>query len=254
MTERGTGIDGMIASLATRDPVKVWSWLTTVFGDLARQPGDELSGAVLGALSARIGIRPEAVRTALHRLRKEGWITARKEGRGSLYCLSARAAAETRAASARIYARRIERADRWHLWMPGPDAGAHPGGEYLSIGEGVWLGAGMRPVQCGEALAVDLAAGDLPLWVMRGAVPEDVVAAFARLEDDLAGIDPAGAGAVLDNAALRLLVLHHWRRAVLKCPAVAEVLAGEDWSGARCRKRVAGLLDALPAPAPGTLE
>ncbi|TNF22119.1 MAG: PaaX family transcriptional regulator, partial [Rhodobacteraceae bacterium] len=75
----------------TRDQApRVWSLLISVFGDLAQDPGARISGLLLRHMTERIGIKPEAMRVAIHRLRKDGWIDSQRHGRTSVYFLTPR--------------------------------------------------------------------------------------------------------------------------------------------------------------------
>ncbi len=239
----------VIRSLAAYDSIKVWSWLTTIFGDMARAPGDELSGAVLGMLTEAVGIRPQAMRVAIHRLRKDGWIVARREGRGSHYCLTEPALAETIAASARIYAARAARPDRWHLLVTDP-AVPVADDDALAISDHCAIAAGAPVPRGAEVLAFDLSAGQIPNWAIRAAVPDDRAEMFHRLSDALRPVGVlAASGAdlpVLTRTTLRLLALHHWRRAVLRCPPLVEALAGDAWIGGVCRRQAADIFERFP--------
>ena len=82
---------------------RVWSFIASIFGDLARNPDDELSAHLINKMTALIGIKPEATRVALHRLRKEEWITVRKLGRNSIYSLTTKGLLQSKIASQRIY-------------------------------------------------------------------------------------------------------------------------------------------------------
>ena len=92
-------------------PPLVWSLLVSVFGDLAASEDTELSSGALGLITQTIGIKPEATRVALHRLRKDGWLESRRTGRTSVYFLTEHGRAETMTASPRIYSEHaLERA------------------------------------------------------------------------------------------------------------------------------------------------
>ena len=84
-------------------PPRVWSLLVTIFGELAQDQNAEISGQTLRDLLDVIGVRPEAMRVALHRLRNEGWIDSRKTGRRSDYFLTPLGLTESMAASPLIY-------------------------------------------------------------------------------------------------------------------------------------------------------
>src|SRR6056297_2701614 len=93
----------LVRHLTEGVPPRTWSVLVTIFGDLARAPDDEIGSPVLARMGEAMGLSPEAVRTALHRLHKEGWLERRRDGRHSLYGLSPRGRAESDAAGPRIY-------------------------------------------------------------------------------------------------------------------------------------------------------
>ena len=90
-----------LRSLGDLGPMRVWSLLVTVFGDLA--PDRPLNGPTLSAIMGEIGIKPEASRVALHRLRSDGWIASAKKGRTSLHALTAKGQSDSDAARQRIY-------------------------------------------------------------------------------------------------------------------------------------------------------
>ena len=71
----------MIDDLLKLGEVKVWSVLVTLFGDLAPGQTDHLAGPDVSRLVERLAIKPEALRVALHRLRKDNWIESSKSGR-----------------------------------------------------------------------------------------------------------------------------------------------------------------------------
>jgi phenylacetic acid degradation operon negative regulatory protein len=50
------------------------------------------------------------------------------------------------------------------------------------------------------------------------------------------------------RAALRFLVLHYWRRIVLRQPEAPEILLGEDWSGDAARRLTLKVFQDLPRP------
>ncbi len=242
-----------IRAIAGAVPIKVWSWLTTVFGDLASAPGAEIGGVALGRLTERIGIRPEATRVALHRLRKDGWIVSRRVGRASRYALSAHGRAETERAGERIYAREVACPERWFLAVLPPDRPVPPGG--LTIAPQTVLSS--EPVERADALVAEVAASGLPSWVRRAGIPPEIEAGYAALSDILTRIeavaDAMDDGHPLDSACLRLMTLHHWRRALLRHDEAVERLGGPNWIGARCRRRTHALLDRLERPALDTL-
>ncbi|SIO02081.1 PaaX family transcriptional regulator C-terminal domain-containing protein [Vannielia litorea] len=224
---------------------RVWSLIVTVFGDLARAEGAQIDGAALGRIMEAVGVRPEAMRVALHRLRKEGWIESRKAGRGAVHALTAEGRAQSEAAAPRIYAARPEVPERW----------------FLAVGEGaVEAGAGEVQLAGNVVLsavpAAGLAAGEVaevPGWVKATLCSGALFDEAAALERALGAVKPPKRLAPLEVAALRALVVHSWRRVALRTPAVPARFMPEGWAGERCRALVVALLTALPRPEVGQI-
>ncbi|MGR3492353.1 MAG: hypothetical protein ACU0DW_09860, partial [Shimia sp.] len=83
-------------------PVKVWSVVMTILGDLAPD-GDLVPGPELSALAGGLGLQPQAIRTALHRLRAEDWIASERRGRHAHHRLSPKGVRETREVWSKVY-------------------------------------------------------------------------------------------------------------------------------------------------------
>lgn len=244
--------DEMIAALSARFPVKVWSCLVTVFGDQRPDEGAEVSGPVLTALTERIGVRPEAMRVALHRLRKDGWIEVRKSGRISHYRLSGDRLSETRAAGARIFAEEITPRGRWHVVISEADAAAEQSPGALMVAPGLMLSEAPPEGDARAYLVLETPGGAVPDWLREKFIPDEWSADCADLLDHLRRISArraelAGLGP-LDQAALRLMLVHNWRRIILRLPEAAERLQAPDWRGHICRREMAALLRLLPRP------
>ncbi len=219
---------------------RVWSLIVTVFGDLARAEGASIDGAALGRIMAAMAVKPEAMRVALHRLRKEGWIESRKAGRGAVHALTAEGRRVSEAAAPRIYAARAEGPEAW----------------FLALGEGaVEAGAGEVQLAANAVLTpvpdAGLAAGRveaLPAWVKTRLCSDALFEEAAALERALSAVRVPEELAPVEVAALRALVVHSWRRVVLRVPQVPVRFMPEGWAGERCRSQVVALLAALQRP------
>lgn len=229
----------------------MWSFLVTVFGDLARSEGDEISGQTLGAITAAVGLKPEAMRVALHRLRKDGWVTSRREGRGSVYALTAEGRAQSHSASPRIYGPAPAPITRCHLVIAQTPEGlteALADTPHVAISGTVALTTGAVD---GGLLSVS-GTPSVPDWVVARLCPEDVIASCADLaqglEHVLSVLRAAPMPGALDRAALRVVAVHEWRRIILRVSAMEEALLSGSWQGCRCRALIAELLDLLDHP------
>ena len=244
-----------IAALTDGGDLRTWSLIVTVFGDMARGPGAELS-----ALTARIGVKPEAMRVALHRLRKDGWIASRRVGRVSHYFLTEAGRGQSETATARIFARHAPAPERWHVAIAGPlDPGARLalGGAmagYVPLAPGAWLGPGPAPRDLDPKLfALDGDTVRLPGWLSEALMPPALTAAYAEFDATLTRVDALLTDGIdrlspLDRAAVRILVVHGWRRLVLRHADLPDNVYPADWPGTQVRARVHDLLDQLGQP------
>lgn len=212
-----------IKAFAPLGPLKTWSLVATVFGDVAPAQGQWIESHDLGLIAAAFDVKPEAFRVALHRLKKDGWLVSEKRGRRSAYALSAVGEAETRAVYERIYRAPQQAPTRWHICLEEARAGAVGVGAHVSV----------YPESDAGGFGFAAEFEDVPQW-LRGAVIEgaatpafDVFTEAARAVQGEAGF-----------AALcgRFLVLHYWRRLLLRQAEAPEMLLGTRWPGyeARC--------------------
>lgn len=247
--------DKLVADLRGEDAPRVWSLLVTVFGDMA-QDGSSVTSAVLGQITARIGIKPEAMRVALHRLRKDGWIESERRGRGSAYRLSPQGRVESVKASPRIYAREAPEGACWLVLTDPAGQGAAPEGiAWITPNVGVMAG---EP-QDQDVFATRIGAeADLPAWMRARLCPPELVLLTRTLGDRLDRLTRALTSAdqldPVQEAVLRVLIVHEWRRIVLKLPRLPDQVFPEGWAGALCREAVGALLDRLPQHRPRDLE
>lgn len=197
----------LIANLNAEGRPRIWSLVITVFGDMVQPRGGRISTARLGRLLGRVGIEGGALRTALSRLSADGWVTSRREGRTSSYTLTARGQKEFGPATLRIYA--PPRPGPVPVWTFTPRE--VPGG---------------LPLAGGSLLPGDVAAKGVRLTgalqpgpeVWEG-LPPDHRLAVERLAADLRSLSEVP-DTPLDAAAARLLLVHRWRRLVLRWPEV----------------------------------
>ncbi len=239
-------------ALGAEAPLKLWSVLVTCLGDVSREGRVEVSGRALAALVERIGMQPQAMRVALHRLKRDGWVESRRAGRVGFHRLSGPALAQTWAVAGRIYGPAAD-VEEWHLVGMPTDMP-----EGLAV-----LPETVKAVPISRHFALAFGPlGDMPeAWFVTAPGPRglpewvrDVVAeggcegSFRALERVVAGIGDLP-DAAEDRVALRVLVLHGWRRLVLRSNPAAEMALGPDRAEARCRARVHEVLARLgPVP------
>lgn len=237
---------------------RVWSLMISLFGDLAQGVGDEIEGPVLSAIMAALQVKPEAARVALHRLRNDGWVMSAKSGRISRHSLTPKGRRESAAASPRIYAQPLEGPRDWQLVVL-ESAKADASALMISAGfkqilPRVFAGAVGLKTPPG---ALALPGGPAPDWLMDQMLPADIAQDYARLHQTLRALttqlpDPDQMRA-LDIAVLRCLIVHSWRRLVLRHAAPPRGLVASTSPLHLCHITVADLLARFPRPALGSI-
>jgi phenylacetic acid degradation operon negative regulatory protein len=257
--------EASIAQLNDLQNLRVWSIIVSLFGDLAQRPGDQISGTTLTRIITPMGIKPEAIRVALHRLRKDGWIESERSGRASVHYLTRFGRSQSAAVTPRIYARNPQVPESWHLLVAeegnGQGSGQSKGQnaleealllpQYISINRSTALGHGPVPTGLDDLFVAVVSELDAPRWLQARLFPDDLVHACQLLLEALRRISHPADITAVQIATLRTLIVHHWRRIALRHPDLPDRFHPTDWSGETCRALVFDLLDRLPKP---TLE
>ena len=254
----------LIDHFHARTPIRAGSLVVTVFGDAVVPRGGVLSLESLLAITRAFRIGDGVVRTALSRLVADNWFQRWKLGRNSFYRLTESGAAAFARATARIY---------------GPPAPAWSGTFDLLVLDG----AGDLRTELASAgygsLGPDLMIGITPTagagegMLRLAARPDDAstarrlaarawpVAEVAELYARFTTTFAAAGGAVaahppvgLDALVLRILLVHEYRRAVLKDPLLPSDLLPEEWPGAAARDLCAAVYRAVAPAAEAWLD
>ncbi|MBO8162581.1 MAG: phenylacetic acid degradation operon negative regulatory protein PaaX [Brevibacillus sp.] len=83
--------------------MKPKSMLFTIYGEYVRHYGSEIWVGSLTRLMGEFGLSEQAVRAAISRMLRQGWLESRKVGNRSYYSMSARGKKRLDEAAARIY-------------------------------------------------------------------------------------------------------------------------------------------------------
>jgi len=237
----------LIENLPLSSKIKVWSLLVSVFGDLTPETTASLSGAFLNLLFARMGIKPQALRVALHRLRKDGWIVSEKTGRTSEYQLTEYGLAETQKVRGQIYFPFAKKRGVMTLAVCGGRS-APENILALKLGGNSYLLRGRHDLSKQDIVFSSLADGQLPQWIYRDTLTEKLQMNCQELQGFISaiGAEPENWDG-LGKFAYRLLVLHFWRRIILHDAAWHHVQILEAGPVVSCHQQVDGILKTIPA-------
>ncbi|MEM1064335.1 MAG: PaaX family transcriptional regulator C-terminal domain-containing protein [Pseudomonadota bacterium] len=198
--------------------VRTWSLVITVFGDSVAPHGGRITSGQLQTILGQLDIDAGAVRTALSRLVRDGWLERDGAGRTGAYRLSAQGVSEFAEPVARVYAAPDNGAgEPWAMGV----AAAPPVPQAIQVAPETWIWPSAAKLrQCPDVL---LQSGALTL---AEAAREALLTATHR--DDLAMI-AADIGDVtappadpLTALAARTALIHRWRRIVLRHPALPQ--------------------------------
>jgi phenylacetic acid degradation operon negative regulatory protein len=237
-------------------PSRTWSVVITVFGDAVVPRGGAISLATLTEILGAMGVAEGAVRTAMSRLSADGWLERTRQGRNSFYQLAAKGEATFAEAAARIYAPhtpgtpgrfRLVLADRPEIRAALQQAG------FGQAQPGLWVAPEEVhvPAEASGAIALlaeadtadghRLAAQSWPLEALAETY-RHFIAAFEPLA---MWMEQGHALEGLDALVARVLLIHEYRRAVLRHPPLTRALLPVDWAGDAARALCAGLYRAL---------
>lgn len=233
------------------------SALFDLYGDHLRTRGDRAPVAALVRLMSSLGIAAPAVRTAVSRMVRQGWLEPTRLATGPGYALSLRARRRLDDAAARIYRTRdAVWLGSWDLLVIDPlversardrvrSGLAFLG--YAPLSDSTWIGAfpadevgGLLDAE--RAHYVRLSAHDerpaeraRSAWDLDGLA--DAYVAWRRFADRLLG-DPdselhgiSRAGEEEQAFAVRSVLLHEWRKFLFTDPGLPAELLPVDWVG-----------------------
>lgn len=250
--------------------VQASSLIITVFGDAVLPRGGRIWLGSLIQLLEPLGLNERLVRTSVFRLVKDAWLEAEPVGRRSNYALTPSGRRRFEEASQQIYSSRTPVWDRkWRMILLVNDLDAkrkeqlkqtlfwkgfgviggscfiHPSAR-LDDALDTLLSEGLAEVlpQLMPMMAADfhssLAASDTDLvgraWNLQKLADDyaEFVAAYGPVLDQMRS-SPLTEGDDETAFLLRILLIHDYRRLLLRDPELPEVLLPADWPGHQAR-------------------
>jgi phenylacetic acid degradation operon negative regulatory protein len=231
--------------------VNARSALFDLFGDHLRARGGAAPVASLVRLLAPLGVAPPAVRTAISRMVRQGWLTPTRVDGASGYALTPRAVRRLDDAAARIYRTSSASWDgTWHLLVVTPPSGrsardrVRAGLSFLGYGpldDTTWIAP--RPASEADALLAGEGAraerftathdGDSAMLISRAWDLDGLARSYLRFLDEAASFGSVSDSG--DQAAFvtRSRLVHEWRKFLFTDPALPPALLPVDWPGTK---------------------
>ena len=234
-----------------REPSRTGSIVITVFGDAIVPRGGSVWLGTLLEFFQYLDIGSGVVRTAMSRLAADCWLERNKVGRNSFYRLAEQGRQTFDTATRHIYdPPPSDWTGRFELLLIGNGEDRDASRDALKNAgfgsplPGVWIAPSGVPVPDEAARAIRLevsAEDDSGRRLLSESWPLDRTAdayqKFMRTFEPLHGW--IGRGAPLTDAeafTARILLIHHYRRVVLRDPLLPSALLPGDWPGRAARK------------------
>jgi phenylacetic acid degradation operon negative regulatory protein len=253
-------ISALLDELHAARPVRAWSLIVTLYGDAIVPRGGSLWLGSLTEIMALFRIDAGHVRTAMSRLTSDGWLERARLGRNSYYRLSHQVQASFAAATRRIYFAEDHPFDgrlRIALLGPGVDdrsavrpalraagfVGLSPTA-YIAITDpppDVAALPGVFLLRAETDAASQIAATAWKLESLADAY-RTFVERFTPVSATLATPRPLDGA---DALVARTLLIHEFRRIVLRDPGLPPAFLPEDWPAGAARGLAAQIYRAL---------
>jgi phenylacetic acid degradation operon negative regulatory protein len=249
----------LIEDLQASRSLKVWSLIITFFGDAVEPRGGVVAASTLQTVMAVMGVGAGAVRTACSRLAKDGWIERQKQGRNSFYRLSDMGHTPFAQASRQIYAapdaRTSQAKKAFTLIIQNPlsansdllqslrNTGIRLNGSCLLLesDNAALVHAIDHSDELDDMIVLSNATAHFPDWIKRSVCTEDHARRYHLLMERFAATMHGTPTDPLIALATRCLLIHEWRRVLLRNTDVPAELIPADWPHQQCHLFVANL-------------
>lgn len=270
-------LSAIIDSFRERQPMRAKSLIITFFGDVVSQHGRQIwLGSISRALEG-LGVNDRLVRTSVFRLVKEHWLDVDREGRRSFYRFTGSGSQEYQRAAQRIYSvdsgtwrgswqllmlvdvpekqrDDLRRSLNWLGFRPlTPGTFARPGGDEDSVRDlldefdledGVIL---MDAKNSAMTVKRQLRATVHDRWEL-DTLAGEYDALIQRFKPLRVAIDKGRTASPEEAFQARLLLIHDYRRVLLRDTPLPKDLLPARWKGTLARQLVASLYRDLAAP------
>lgn len=249
-----------IVSRFKREPSRTGSLIITFYGDAILPRGGTVWLGTLLQFLEMLGTEGGVVRTAVSRLAADGWLDRDKTGRKSFYKLAKTGRERFETAVAHVYNPHPSTwAGRFELLLIGNGADREASRAVLTEAgfgspmPGVWVAPSdvLVPPEAAGAIRLEVSADDATgrrlvdsSWSLERTANSyrEFIKVFAPLEGWAGGGDKI---APADAMLARVLLIHHYRRVILRDPLLPAPLLPAAWPALEARQLCARLYQAL---------
>ena len=252
-----------------REPSRTGSIVVTLFGDAIVPRGGSVWLGTLLKFFEQLDIDASVVRTAMSRLTADGWFERTRIGRNSFYRLVQSGRQTFDIATKHIYGPQVsDWTGRFELLLIGNGGDRDVAREALKNAgfgsplPGVWVAPSGVPVpeEAAGASRLEVSAEDdsgrrllSESWPLDRTA--DAYQKFMKTFEPLRGwLDRGEPLADADAFTARILLIHHYRRVVLRDPLLPTALLPSDWPGRAARALCGEIYRALLVPSEQWLD
>lgn len=257
-------IEDLVAEFKSQRPIRGGSLIITIYGDAISPRGGTVWLGSLIKLLEPLGLNQRLVRTSIFRLTKEGWLTSNQVGRRSYYSLTDTGRRRFESAFRRIYAQLYPEWDgQWDMvittqldnelrkvvkkeleWLGfgniAPGVMAHPMAEMAEVSSTLQELCvnneviHMKSQLIGSETSAPLKELVHECWNLQK-LAEDYQQFLERFRPIYRELEAAETPDPEQCFQLRTLMIHHYRRVLLRDPQLPEKLLPAEWAGTSAR-------------------
>lgn len=233
--------ESVLEEVQAQRKLRVWSLIMTFFGDAIVPRGGAVSAHTIQLVMERFHIAPGTVRTAFSRLTNDGWVIRERQGRNSIYRLSETGYQPFAAASERIYAapsssdknKQFVLAIAPRLQLDGRETKTHLVSPRIQLFDSDDQNITKRESE--GWFIVEATPHCIPNWVHEELLPQKLADGFEEMMQQFANVV---AVSPIDSLALRTLLIHEWRRLLLRTPIIPSRILPDHSAIQRCQRQV----------------
>jgi len=262
-------LENIIGRVNRERRLRVWSLILTFFGDAILPRGGIVSAGTVSKLMKEFGIEDGTVRTAFSRLAKDDWIIRNKQGRNAYYTLAPKGHKPFQQASNRIYSipqQHTKASSDWLLAINNSIAldefkllVQQYNGLLLNTSTGVFSSAlagveeQLHKTQCMVAKG---SSQEVPDWVKEHESLQQYAVELSDFLGTFSGLTNSSEITTnpINAMAARCLLIHEWRRLILRLPDIPNVLLPDDWPAQAAGEMVAAQYSDLFAASENWLD
>ncbi len=263
-----TPLEPVLADLRS-EPSRIWSIVITVYGDAILPRGGSVGLGTLTRFFEALGIGEGAVRTAMSRLAADGWLVRSRVGRNSFYRLADKGRDTFAVATEHIYnPPALPWSGHFDLAILPPNGERDTGRSALqaagfgSPSPGLWIaprGAALPAGVAEHALRLSASTDD-PTAARLAATAWPLGRTAERYQRFIALFGPLAAAldgealSAAESFVLRILLIHAYRRVILRDPILPPALLPLNWPGGEARRLCATIYRAVLGPSEAWLD